>query len=38
MITMSDWVMNTARFSGDKEAIELLASAVTEGGGVLILI
>lgn len=29
---MSDWVMNTARFSGDKEAIELLASAVTEGG------
>ena len=32
MIIMSDWVMNTARFSGDKEAIELLASAVTEGG------
>ena len=29
---MSDWVMNTARFSGNKEAIELLASAVTEGG------
>ena len=32
MIIMSDWVMNTARFSGDKEAIELLASTVTEGG------
>lgn len=31
MITVSDWVMNTARFSGDKESIELLASAVTEG-------
>ena len=32
MITMPNWAMNTARFSGDKETIELLASAITEEG------